>query len=60
MRRMAIEALITVPAPPDPSPGHKVHPYLPRSMEIKRPNQVLYITYIPVASGFVYLAIVLD
>ena len=43
-------------------PGHKIYPYLLRGMEITRPNQVwaMDITYIPMARGFVYLAVVLD
>lgn len=43
-------------------PGHKVSPYLLRGHEIKRPNQVwaIDITYIPMAKGFVYLAVLLD
>jgi putative transposase len=42
--------------------GHKIYPYLLRGMAIKRPNQVwaMDITYIPMARGFVYLAVVLD
>jgi hypothetical protein len=45
-----------------PEPGHKIYPYLLRGMEIVRPNQVwaMDITYIPMARGFVYLAVVLD
>ena len=45
---------------PKPKPGHKIYPYLVRGMA--RPNQVwaMDITYIPMARGFVYLAIVLD
>jgi putative transposase len=37
-------------------------PYLLRGMAIERPNQVwaMDITYIPMARGFVYLAVVLD
>ena len=44
-----------------PEPGHKNHPYLLRGIEIRRPNQVcaMDITYIPIARGFVYLAVVL-
>jgi transposase InsO family protein len=36
-----------------PEPGHKIHPYLLRGMEITRPNQVwaMDITYIPMARG---------
>jgi len=62
MRRMAIEALFRRPRTTKPEPGHKVYPYLLRGMEITRPNQVwaMDITYIPMARGFVYLAVVLD
>jgi putative transposase len=39
-----------------------IYPYLLRGVEITRPNQVwaMDITYIPMARGFVYLAVVLD
>lgn len=62
MRRMGIEALYRRPRTTKPEPGHKIYPYLLRGMEIKRPNQVwaMDITYIPMARGFVYLAVVLD
>src|SRR3954454_23332871 len=62
MRRMGIEALYRRPRTTRPEPGHKIHPYLLRGMEITRPNQVwaMDITYIPMARGFVYLAVVLD
>jgi putative transposase len=62
MRRMGIEALYLRPRTTRPEPGHKIHPYLLRGMEITRPNQVwaMDITYIPMARGFVYLAVVLD
>ncbi len=62
MRRMGIEALYRRPRTTKPAPGHKIYPYLLRGLEITRPNQVwaMDITYIPMASGFVYLAIVLD
>jgi putative transposase len=62
MRRMGIEALYRRPRTTKPEPGHKTHPYLLRGMEITGPNQVwaMDITYIPMASGFVYLAVVLD
>jgi putative transposase len=62
MRRMGIEALFRRPRTTKPEPGHKVYPYLLRGMEITRPNQVwaMDITYIPMARGFVYLAVVLD
>jgi putative transposase len=62
MQRMGIEALYRRPHTTKPEPGHKIYPYLLRGMEITRPNQVwaMDITYIPMARGFVYLAVVLD
>jgi putative transposase len=62
MKRMAIEALYRRPRTTKPEPGHKIHPYLLRGLEIVRPNQVwaMDITYIAMARGFVYLAVVLD
>jgi putative transposase len=62
MQRMGIEALYRRPRTTKPEPGHKIHPYLLRGIEIARPNQVwaMDITYIPMARGFVYLAVVLD
>ena len=62
MRRMGIEALYRRPRTTKPEPGHKIYPYLLRGKEITRPNQVwaMDITYIPMARGFVYLAVVLD
>ena len=62
MQRMGIEALYRRPRTTKPAPGHKIYPYLLRDLEITRPNQVwaMDITYIPMARGFVYLAVVLD
>jgi putative transposase len=62
MRRMGIEALYRRPRTTKPEPSHKIYPYLLRGLEITRPNQVwaMDITYIPMARGFVYLAVVLD
>jgi putative transposase len=62
MKRMGMEALYRRPRTTKPEPGHKIHPYLLRGMEIVRPNQVwaMDITYIAMARGFVYLAVVLD
>jgi putative transposase len=61
-RRMGIEALYRRPRTTEPEPGHKIYPYLLRSMAITRPNRVWAtdITYIPMERGFVYLAVVLD
>ena len=62
MRHMGIEALYRRPRTSQPAPGHRLYPYLLRGLAIERPNQVwaMDITYIPMASGFVYLAVVLD
>src|SRR6476469_7533841 len=62
MARMGIEALYRRPRTTKPEASHKVYPYLLRGVEITRPNQVwaMDITYIPMAKGFVYLAVVLD
>ena len=62
MKRMGIEALYRHPRTTKPEPGHKIYPYLLRGMEVVRPNQVwaMDITYIPMARGYVYLAVVLD
>ena len=62
MKRMEIEALYRRPRTTKPEPGHKIYPYLLRGMAITRPNQVwaMDITYIPMARGFLYLAVVLD
>jgi putative transposase len=62
MQRMGIEALYRRPRTTKPESGHKIYPYLLRTMAVTRPNQVwaMDITYIPMARGFVYLAVVLD
>jgi putative transposase len=59
---MGIEALYRRPRTTKPEPGHKIYPYLLRGVEVTRPNQVwaMDITYVPMAKGFVYLAVVLD
>ena len=62
MKRMGIEALYRRPRTTKPAPDHTIYPYLLRGTEVTRPNQVwaMDITYIPMARGFVYLAVVLD
>jgi len=62
MKRMAIETLYRRPNTSKPTPGHKIYPYLLRSITVERSNQVwaMDITYIPMARGFVYLAAVVD
>ena len=62
MKRMGIEAIYRRPNTSKPAPGHKIYPYLLRKLLVTRANQVwaMDITYIPMARGFVYLAVVLD
>src|SRR5271166_4089632 len=62
MKRMGIEAIYRKPSTSKPAPGHKIYPYLLRNVPVIRPNQVwaMDLTYIPMARGFVYLAVVLD
>lgn len=62
MRRMGIQALYRKPNTSRRHHGHKVYPYLLRSLPITAPNQVwaMDITYLPMARGFVYLAAVMD
>ena len=62
MRRMGIEAIYRRPNTSKAAPGNKIYPYLLRGLVVDRPDQVwaMDITYIPMARGFVYLAVVLD
>jgi len=57
MRRMGITALYPKPRTSKAGKGHKIYPYLLRSLAIDHPNQVWAtdIAYIPMARGFVYL-----
>ncbi len=62
MRVMGIEALYRKANTSRRHPEHRIFPYLLRGLTIDRPNQVwaMDITYLPMARGFVYLAVVLD
>lgn len=62
MRTMDITALYPKKCTSIANPGHKVYPYLLRGLKIDRPGQVWCsdITYIPMASGFMYLVAVMD
>jgi len=62
MRLMGLEAIYQAPRTSDPHPEHRIYPYLLRSLEITRPNQVWCadITYIPVQRGFLYLVAIMD
>jgi putative transposase len=62
MRLMGIEAIYPKPKLSQPGQGHKVFPYLLRGVTIDRVDQVWStdITYVPLATGFMYLAAVID
>ena len=62
MRKMGLEALCPKPNLSKPAPGHKIYPYLMKSMNIDGPNQAwcVDITYIRLDGGFVYLVAIMD
>jgi putative transposase len=62
MREMGLEAIYPKPNGSQRNPEHRVYPYLLRRLTISRPNQVWAtdITYIRLASGWMYLVAILD
>jgi len=62
MREMGIAGIAPGPNTSQPSPEHKVYPYLLRNLEIRRPNQVwgIDITYIRLRAGWMFLVAILD
>jgi putative transposase len=62
MRTMGLKAIYRCPRTSQPTPGHKIYPYLLSGMKITRSNQVWAadITYIPMARGFLYLVAIID
>ena len=62
MGEMGLRAIYRRPRTSKPGLGHRVYPYLLRSMRITRPNQVWAadITYVPMARGFMYLVAIMD
>ena len=62
MLHMGIAAICPQPGTSRRHRAHPVYPYLLRHRSVTRPNEVwaMDITYIPMARGFVYLAVVLD
>jgi putative transposase len=62
MRRMGLEAIYPKPRLSVAGRGHRVYPYLLRGVSIERPDQVWSadITYLPLRSGFMYLAATID
>ena len=62
MRKMGIQAIHPKPNTSKRHAKHKIYPYLLRSLNIDRPNQVWAtdVTYIPMDKGFVYLTVIMD
>jgi putative transposase len=62
MRVMGLEAIYPKPRLSLAGRGHRIYPYLLRDVAIERPDQVWSadITYVPLPSGFMYLAAVID
>src|SRR5262249_11256347 len=62
MRLMGLEAIYPRPKLSLPGGGHKVYPYLLRDLRVERADQVWStdITYVPLPSGFMYLAAIID
>lgn len=62
MRVMGLEAVYPKPRLSLAGKGQRLYPYLLRGVRIERPDQVWSsdITYVPLATGFMYLAAVID
>ncbi len=62
MQKMGLRSIVPQRRTSQPSPEHKVYPYLLRNLEITHPNQVWSadITYVPLPQGFMYLVAILD
>ncbi len=62
LRTMGLEAVYQKPDTSKPNPEHTIYPYLLRGLVIDRCDQVWStdITYVRLASGFVYLMAVMD
>ena len=62
LRLMGVEALYPKRSLSRPGEGHRIYPYLLEGLEISGPDQVWCsdITYVPMASGFLYLVALMD
>ena len=62
MRLMGLEAIYPKPKLSAAGRGHRIYPYLLRDVSVERPDQVWStdITYVPLVSGFMYLAAIID
>ena len=62
MRLLGLQAVFQRPRTSQPHPEHRIYPYLPRDLQITRPDHVWCadVTYIPLQRGFLYLVAVMD
>jgi putative transposase len=62
MQIMDLETIYPRGSTSQPSPGHRIYPYLLRGKEISGPDQVWCadVTYVPMEAGFMYLVAVMD
>ena len=62
LRLMGIEAIYAKPRTGQPEAGHQIYPHLLRDLAVTGPDQVWCsdITYVPMATGFMYLVAVMD
>lgn len=62
MQIMGLQATVPGPHTSKPHPQNKIYPYLLRGMKIVQPNLVWStdMTYIPMATGYMYLTAVID
>jgi putative transposase len=62
LRAMGLEAIYPKPRLSVPGQGHRIYPYLLRGVAITQPDQVWSadITYVPLPTGFIYLAATID
>jgi putative transposase len=62
MRLAGLVAIYQRPSTSKPAVAHKIYPYLLGGISIQRVNQVWCsdVTYIPMAKGFLYLAVIMD
>jgi putative transposase len=62
MREMGLVAIFPGPKLSQPTPGHKIYPYLLRQVTASYPNHIwgIDITYIRLQKGWMYLVAILD
>ena len=62
MQLMGLMPIYQKPNTSKSAKGHKIYPYLLRSLRVNRPNQVWAadITYLPMRRGFLYLVAIMD